>query len=230
MNNVAMQELRNLEIFKNICDDSLNKIIEMGVLIKYPSGRHIFRDKDDVKILYVVLSGTVSLDKSNECGHKRAIFILGKGKMINDVIIQELPSSINCEVFEEAEILSFNKEEFLKLMEVDFILTKNVMCSLSMKVRRLYRQIKNSTGVIKMEKRLCAKLWKLSKDYGYEKNGQVVVDKKITITYLADLLGSKRETISRALKILCNENLIEYKNKQIIVNNQEKLSEFFKAP
>ena len=40
----------------------------------------------------------------------------------------------------------------------------------------------------------------------------------ISITYLADLLGSKRETISRALKILLNENLIKYENKKIKSN------------
>ena len=58
----------------------------------------------------------------------------------------------------------------------------------------------------------------------------VIINMNMSITYLADLLGSKRETVSRALKILSNENLIKYENKKIKVINQEKLSEFFKAP
>jgi len=94
----------------------------------------------------------------------------------------------------------------------------------------MYRQLKNATGVIKMEKRLAAKLWKLSKDYGVSCDNGIVINMNISITYLADLLGSKRETISRALKILLNENLIEYKDKKIKVISQEKLAEFFKAP
>ena len=44
---------------------------------------------------------------------------------------------------------------------------KVVINSLSMKVRRLYRQIKNATP-IKIEKRVAAKLWKLARDYGIE--------------------------------------------------------------
>jgi len=94
----------------------------------------------------------------------------------------------------------------------------------------MYRQLKNATGVIRMEKRLAAKLWKLSKDYGVLCDNGLVINMNISITYLADLLGSKRETISRALKILLNENLIEYEDKKIKVISQEKLAEFFKAP
>jgi CRP-like cAMP-binding protein len=177
-----------------------------------------------------VVSGSVSLYKLNGNGNKRVVFILGSGKIINDVIIQDLPASINCEVFEEANILSYNKYEFMSIMENDFALSKNIIGSLAMKVRRMYRQLKNSTGVIKMEKKLAAKLWKLSKDYGVKCNNGVRINMNISVTYLADLLGAKRETISRSLKMLINEKLIEYDNKKIIIINQEKLAQFFKSP
>lgn len=230
MNKINVKQLEELDIFKNISKTSFEKLANFSEVKKYKVGSHVFRDKEEVTTLYVVVRGSVSLYKLNESGHKRVVFILGKGIMINDVIIQDLPASINCEVFEEAEILSYDKNVFLSIMEQDFILSKNIMCSLAMKVRRLYRQLKNATGTIKMEKRLAAKLWKLSKDYGIKAESGIIINMNISVTYLADLLGSKRETISRSLKILLNENLIEYDNKKIKIINQEKLSKFFKAP
>lgn len=194
---------------------SLNELLNLGEFKKYNAGSHIFRDKDDVKSLYVVLSGKVSLYKLNEFGNKRVIFILDKGKMINEVSIQDLPAAINCEVFEDAEIIKYNKQDFLRIMEDDFNLTKNVICSLSLKTRRMYRQLKNATGIIKMEKRIAEKIWKLSRDYGIECNEGTLINMNITVTYLADLLGDKRETISRGLKILHNEKLINYKDKKM---------------
>jgi len=230
MNKITIEQLDELDIFKNISKASFEKLIRFGEVKKYDRGSHIFRDKDDVTTLYVVVSGSVSLYKLNESGHKRVIFILGAGKMINDVIIQDLPSSINCEIFEEAQILSYDKYTFLEIMENDFTLSKNIISSLAMKVRRMYRQLKNASGIIRMEKKLAAKLWKLSKDYGVPCDNGVIINMNMSITYLADLLGAKRETVSRALKILSNEKLIEYENKKIKVINQEKLAEFFKAP
>ena len=230
MNKITMQQLETFDIFKNISKTTLERLSNLGEVKKYPAGSHLFRDKEEVTTLYIVVSGSVSLYKLNESGHKRVIFILGRGKMINDVIIQDLPASINCEVFEEAQILSYDKYTFLNFMENDFNLSKNIICSLAMKVRRMYRQLKNANGVIRMEKKLAAKLWKLSKDYGVPADNGRIINMNISITYLADLLGSKRETISRALKILLNEKLIEYKDKKIKVISQEKLAEFFKAP
>lgn len=230
MNKITVEQLKELDIFKNISKNSFEKLVKLGEVKKYEAGNHVFRDKEEITTLYVVVSGSVSLYKLNENGHKRVIFILGKGKMINDVVIHDLPSSINCEVFEEAEILSYDKNLFLDIMEHDFLLSKNIMCSLAIKVRRLYRQLKNATGTIRIEKKLAAKLWKLSKDYGIQGEDGVIINMNISVTYLADLLGSKRETISRALKILLNEKLIEYDSKKIKVINQEKLSQFFKTP
>lgn len=230
MNKITTEQLEEMEIFKNISKNSLKELVLLSEVKKYKSGSHVFRDKEDVNTLYIVVSGSVSLYKLNESGNKRVIFILGVGKMINDVIIQDLPTSINCEIFEDAELLSYDKYKFLNIMERDFILSKNVICSLSMKVRRMYRQLKNSNGTIRMEKKLAAKLWKLSKDYGIQCDNGIIINMNISVTYLADLLGSKRETISRALKILLKENLIEYKDKRIIVISRKKLSEFFKAP
>ena len=112
-------------------------------------------------------------------------------------------------------------------MKKDFELTTIIINSLSIKVRRMYRQIKNTTP-IKVEKRVAAKLWKLAKDYGVEVKEGTLIDLKISVTYLADMFGTHRETISRALKILQDKNLIICKSKQIIVINKDKLSEFFK--
>jgi CRP-like cAMP-binding protein len=230
MKNITKEQLQELEIFNNISKTSLDKLVKFGEVKKCKAGSHLFRDKEEVNTLYVVLSGNVSLYKLNESGQKRVIFILGKGKMINDVIIQDLPASINCEIFEDAQILSYDKNVFLNIMEEDFNLSKNIMFSLAMKVRRLYRQLKNATGVIRMEKKLAAKLWRLSKDYGIACESGVIINMNISVTYLADLLGSKRETISRSLKILLNENLIAYENKKIKIIDLEKLSHFFKSP
>lgn len=230
MKEISEEQLESLEIFKGVSKESLSKLSDLARVKKYLAGTHIFMDKEDINTLYIVLSGSVSLYKLNENGNKRVIFIFGRGKMVNDVIIQDLPTSINCEVFEEANILSYDKYEFMSIMENDFALTKNIIGSLAMKVRRMYRQLKNATGVIRIEKKLAAKLWKLSKDYGIKCDHGVMINMNISVTYLADLLGSKRETISRALKILLSENLIEYDNKKIKIIDQEKLAQFFKSP
>lgn len=213
---VKIEELKDLEMFNNISESTIGKILEESDVKEHRAGEILFEDKEDVFTVYFVLKGIVSLYKINECGQKKVIFMLGKGKIINEVIIKELPASINCEIFEDAVILGIKKEKLLNIMKEDFDLCKNIIISLSSKTRRLYRQLKNTPSSIKIEKRLAAKLYKLAKDYGVEHEDGIVIDMEISITYMADLLGSQRETVSRAMKVLQKNNLINYKSKKLL--------------
>ena len=49
------------------------------------------------------------------------------------------------------------------------------------------------------------------------------------MTYIADMFGATRETISRSMKILQENGFIKMRNKQIIVLNRKKLAEYFKS-
>lgn len=220
-------KLSEFSLFSQVNKKTIFKLNEICFVKELKKGEHLFRDKEVIKNIYVVKSGKVALYKQSESAQKKVIFILGKDTIVNEVIIDDLPSSINCEAFEKAEILCFDRMLFLDIMKDDFELSKIIINSLAMKVRRLYRQGKNSIP-IKVEKRVAAKLWKLSRDYGIEIEEGTLIDLNITITYLADMFGAPRETISRALKILNNEGLIINKNKKIIVPDRDKLVKFFK--
>lgn len=213
VNKISVEELRELELFKNLKTETLLKLSTIGIKVVARKGQHIFRDKEEVNTVYIVLKGKISLYKLSENSNKKVIFILGRDKIINEVILDDLPSSINCEVFEEGELLTINRLDFLELMKEDFELTISVVNSLSIKVRRLYRQLKNTTP-LKIEKKVAAKLWKLAKDYGVTTEDGILIDLNITITYLADLFGSQRETISRALGQLEDLKLIKFISKK----------------
>ncbi|MDZ4992830.1 helix-turn-helix domain-containing protein [Clostridium perfringens] len=228
MKTVSIDTLKSINFFSRLNDDTLNYIAQSSKVLKKKKGEHIFRDKDKVQDIFIVLKGKVTLYKMNEYGQKRIIYILGEESFLNEVIIDNLPSSINGEAFENSIILSIEKNKLLKIMSEDFELTKIVLNEMSKKIRRLYRQMKNVTP-IKLEKRVAAKLWKLSKDYGKEVAEGTLIDLDISITYLADMFGSPRESVSRAIKTLKDENLIIKNNKKIIIPDRERIAAYFKS-
>lgn len=229
MKNHLKPILNEFQLFKHIAPQTLNALSQKGIIENYAPGQHIFYDKDTVHCFYILISGTASLYKTNSNGQNKVIFIEDGGSLLNEVIFENLPSSINCQAISPCKVLVFYKDDFIHLMKQDFQLTQNVMNALTKRVRRLYRQLKNATSIIKIEKKLAAKLWKLSRDYGVPCENGVKINFSITVTSLSDLLGSYRETVSRALKLLIQKELIIYENKQIIIPNPDALSKFFKT-
>ncbi len=228
MNDSIKYKLKDLEIFSSLKNDELDILTSKSRVINLKKGEILFYERDSVNNVYIVLEGKVTLYRTSENGQKRVIFIIDKGKFINEIILDKKPASICCEGFENSKVLSIKRNDLLYIMDGNFQFTQQVMFSMTNKIRRMYRQLKN-TVPLKVEKRVAAKLWKLAKDYGEcEKNGEVI-KLNITVTYLSEMLGSSRETISRALKELKNKELIYYEGKKIIIKDRNKLSEFFKG-
>lgn len=221
--------LMGLSLFSNVKPQTIAEIVLNGRIQYYKADQSIFFDKDILSYIYFVLDGNACLYKTHASGQNKVIFILSKGDLLNESLSDELPSAINCKAYNDCVLLMIHKKTFLNLMQSDPILMENILNAFSKRIRRLYRQLKNSTSVIKMEKKLAAKLWKLSKDYGVPCEQGVLVNFPITITSLADFLGSYRETISRALKILIHNELVIYQNKYIIIPDPDKLSLYFKS-
>lgn len=228
MNKNINEVIPFIEVFRQASSQSTAALAASGTIRCLAKGEHLFFDKEPVEMLYIVVSGLVALYKINSQGEKKVIFIVGKGKMINEVVLQEQSASVNCEVFETAQILCFHRISFLRIMEQDFALTKDVFASAAMKVRRLYRQLKNTSTSVRGDKRLAAKLWKLSGDYGVQGKAGTKIDIDLSITYLADMLGSQRESVSRQLKVLAEQGLIQMHHGQITIPDRDKLSAYFK--
>ncbi|HEY8804084.1 MAG TPA: Crp/Fnr family transcriptional regulator [Clostridium sp.] len=227
MPQVTLRQLKDLSLFECVEDKTLDLIRAKVIIKKLKKSQMLFAERQCINNIYIVLEGKVTMYRLSEKGQKRVIFILNKGEIINEAIFDNYTASINCEAFEDSEIISISKVYLLNIMQRDFKLTEVILYSMSKKIRRLYRQIKNTVPT-KMDKRVAAKLWKLSKDYGVETQEGVLIDVKISITYLADMLGSSRETISRAVKELEIMDMVKIKHRKFIVN-REKLNQYFKS-
>ncbi|MGX8794880.1 Crp/Fnr family transcriptional regulator [Fusibacter sp. JL298sf-3] len=220
-------ELRVVNAFKNLEEDSRTRICEMAVLKRLPQGAMLFHESDHIQHFYAVLKGKVALYRISSNGAKRVFYILGAGDLLNEVVFDDLPVTVDCEIFEDAVVAAFPKEGMRHLMREDFELTMNIMNSLGRKQRRLYRQLKN-TVPIGIDKKLAAKLWKLSRDHGTSSGVWQRIDMKLSATYLSYMLGTTRESISRAMKVLKELGALKWEDGFLYVKEADLLTYYRK--
>lgn len=205
------------------------KAIGFATIRTFQKGEFISMDKEEVNQVYFVVKGYVSIFKVNKKLDKKVIFLYKAGEMLNEVILQEPVASVSCETLSEVTILSFKRKAFLSFMEQDFELTKLVMESMALKVRRLYHQLGNTSNMMNLEKQVAAKLWKLAKDFGVKDKDEIQIDFDLSITFLADMLGSKRESISRVVKCLTEKEIIKVRKNRFYICDPERLIRVVKS-
>lgn len=158
--------MNNIEVFKDIKESSkieLKKILKERQLARKEI---LFNERDIVDKVYFLKTGKISIFKMNENGERKVIFILRNGEMINEVSFDKSKTTtVSCEAFEKSIILECRAKDFIKVMEDDFALTKNILVHTQNTNRRLYRQLKNSIS-IRIDKKLAAKLYRIGKEFG----------------------------------------------------------------
>ena len=145
------EAFKKIEIFKNISPKTIEYIKPFSNLKKYREKEHIFMDKDEVSNIYIIVYGKAALYKLSNFGDKKVIFIFDNGKILNEHSLQDIKVSVNCEVLEDSIILSIPAKVLISAMEKDFELSKYMLNLMSLNIRRLYRQLQNTTIDLKCE-------------------------------------------------------------------------------
>lgn len=223
-------KLKNNKIFSCLSSECLEEINEVSTFLEVKKKETIFLEHTGADQIYFLLQGNVILYRENLNGKRKVIYMIGAGNFLNEVVIDGMKSSVSCDTFdscsflvipvEKIKILIFKYPEFGTLF----------FNSMSKKIRRLYRQVKNST-IISVEKKLAAKLWKLSQDYGKNQGEWTKLTIKINNTFLGEMLGTNRETVSRGMKKLIDLGVVSYKmeyNRKECFVKSESLKKFYK--
>lgn len=223
------KQIQQMELFQKIMPETMDKILQQGKVLTFPKGTFLMRAREPVASIYFQLSGKSVLYNLTHAGKRKILFVCGRGVLLNEHVFNNHTSSIYCETIDQSEILVIPTTDFIKTMETDFELTKNILEAQEKKIWRLSHQLKNTTSSIQLERKLASKLWKLSRDFGVETDAGIEIDINLSVTFLADMLGVPRETTSRICSTLMETGLIKVNKKRITIVNPEKMSLFFRT-
>lgn len=217
-----ISEIESIDVFKNIKKESIEKLVEYGEKIELKKNECLYQDRQILEYVYFIISGKITLCKTNENGESKVIFLLNSGKIINQPLMRKNTSAVECWGFENSVLFRVSFDDFDKIMSEDYTLSRNCMIFMEYRIRSLYRQLKNSV-TINIEKKLAAKLYRLGTEYGIktENDDYTLINIAITNTYLSKMLGCQRETVSRAMKVLTENGIVKNKGRKLYINMKE---------
>lgn len=219
------QAIEKCPVFDQAGPQTRKQAASCGVLKRYKKNELIFREREDVARIYFVVCGYAALFRLNCHCDKRILFICGNGELLNEIILENPEASNSAQAFVEAVVLSFSRNQFLAMMQCDFAFSKAVLDSAAKKIRRLYHQIANASGMFLLERQVASKIWKMARDFGEQTQEGVLISFEMPVTFLADMVGSKRESVSRAVRKLKEKGVLKIKKNRFLVPDMDRLQE-----
>ncbi len=219
--------LTKLELFQDVGKDTLDGLWKEGRIEQVPRNIRIIEAGKHIDYVYLQINGISSVYTLTHTGSRKVISLLGGGNILNDAIINQRPSSVYCETYQDSQIFVIPIDRFRYWMEKDYSLVVAVISMQDLRTKKLSHQLRNTVSNISIERRLASKLWKLARDFGKPCEKGTEINLNLPITFLADMLGVPRETASRACKSLINEDLIRIEKKRIIIVDSDEIVKRF---
>jgi CRP-like cAMP-binding protein len=219
--------LNGLSFFQPLEESTRRTLWESGRVRRCERRRLLFQAGDVIQTLYFQLSGKSCIYTVTPSGQRKVHFVCGVGELLNQNTINPSVSASCCEMLEESTIFSVPSEVVARCMRSDFELVRSLVAAQERKLWRLEHQLKNTVSSMYMERKLAAKLWKLSRDFGVPRENGLEIDMDLSVSFLADMLGIPRETTSRLRSALIRSGLISVSGRRITVIDPEGMKQLY---
>ena len=225
MKNIEL--LKTVSLFWDLDKTDLGYISDKMVSKKFENGNLIFLEESEGKNLFFVVEGSVKVTRLSKDGREVILAMLNAGDFFGEMsLLDGEARSANVIALEKTEVLSLNRDDFLVVLHDYPKIAIQLLKEMTSRLRKSDRQIV-SLSLSDAEKRIALCIVRFADEQGVIKNGQVTIPKIPIQQDIANMAGTSRETVSRAMSLLTEEKYIERNGKELkILNYKNFIKEF----
>jgi CRP-like cAMP-binding protein len=167
--------------------------------------------------MFVIMSGRVKVVIFGENGREVTLSILRPGDSFGEMsLFDGEERSANCIAIEPTTMLVLGREDLLRHLASHPRTALNLLGEMARRLRRADQSIAQ-LALCDVNERLIHRLVSLAREEGTEAPDGVLVRRRPTQQELANMIGSCRETISRAFNQLARDGLIIPRGRALVV-------------
>ncbi|SNR98975.1 CRP/FNR family transcriptional regulator, anaerobic regulatory protein [Anaerovirgula multivorans] len=215
--------LKRIPAFSQLKEADIQEISKITIERSFRKGAIIFMEGDPGEAFYFIKSGKVKVYKTTPDGREHIFTILSEGGVFAEVtLFNEIPYPASAEVLEDAEIGMIKNKELEDLIRRNAEIALQIIKVFSKKLFSSQQKVKElALGDTYM--RIAKTLITFAEDHGVKTSNGIEIRLNISRQELANMIGTARETVSRALSQFKKEGSIDIEGKKIIIKNMEKL-------
>ncbi|MBJ6727067.1 Crp/Fnr family transcriptional regulator [Geomesophilobacter sediminis] len=210
-------------LFSGLSDEHLADVAQIAVRRPFAKGETLFTEGEQAEGFYLLARGALKLCKISPDGREKVLHMVHPVETFAEAaFFGDGRYPAEARGVEKGEVLYFPRESFMGLLERNPRFSMNLIASLSMLLRRFAHQIEE-LSFADAPSRLASYLLELGNRKGTTFQGKTYVELDMRKGELASRLGTVSETLSRTLKKLKDEGIIEVDGSKVVILNVERL-------
>ena len=219
--------LQSVSIFWDLNESDLGHIADKMVAKHFENGNYIFLEDSEGEQCFFVLEGSVKVTRLSKDGREVILAMLNEGDFFGEMSLLDGESrSANVIALEKTKVLTLDRNDFIAVVNDYPQIAVQLLKELARRLRKSDRHIA-SLSLSDAEKRIALCIIRFADEQGVIQNGKVSIPKTPIQQDIANMAGTSRETVSRALGLLEKEDLIERNGRELIILDYKKFIKEF---
>jgi len=199
---------QKVALFSGIPAEDRLALARAATVRTYRRGDVIVRQGQPGESFFVIVKGRVAVTILSPDGREVVLNTLGEGDHFGEMaLVDDAPRSASVVAQERSELALLSREVFVDLLRSNFVLTRALLATLSRRLRRANATIEG-LAALDVKSRLARYFRELAATRGKKAGGGWAVVVRPSQREIADTIGSSRETVSRTMSQMAEQQLI----------------------
>ena len=216
------EQLRKIPLFAGLDNESLKLLTTRFRRRKFGAGEALFHEGDPGQTLYIVLTGSVLIQRVTREMETIHIAQRNAGDHFGELaLFDELPRSADAETGSASELLLLDRRDLMEFLENHPSVAWNIIRTLSARIRESSEQAVRSTSLDvlgRLAAFLCDQCATVTPD-----TAKTYTLPRMTNEQIALRINTSRESVNRRLARLETMRVVSREGRTIVVTNLQKL-------
>lgn len=216
--------LATLPVFSALNSRQIKELLSNSHHIKLSKDQTLFNMGDIAHSFYLLTNGQVKFTRNSLEGVEKVLEIVRPGYFFAESVmfLTENRYPTNCVAVKQSEVISFNNQQFVKLLHESTELSMALLANLS---KRLHQKVKEIDGLT-LQNATIRVVNYLTSLFPDSSANSIKIELDTPKQTIASIISVTPETFSRILKELDDNGLLEIKRESVFIPDIKKLSEY----
>jgi CRP-like cAMP-binding protein len=218
--------IHKVPIMSSLNEEELIKISDMISHHIFSKGEILCLEGDSIDSIIIIHEGSAKAYKNTPDGREQILYVFREGDFFGEHnLFRKHFSSYTVEALETLKTCHLSRDEFQTLLYKYPSIAVKIIDELGNRLSRL-ENVMQSIGVRNVDSRIAETLLEFASKYGRKEPEGIAIQLPLSREGIANYLGVARETLSRKLSQLEDDNIIRsINNKRILILDYDALLE-----
>lgn len=211
----AVDSLRAIPLFSRVTDADLEDIAAHLIERRFPKNTTVVEEGLPGDYMYVIRQGRVKVTKASEDGREKIMQFMELGDFFGEMaLLSNDPRSASVKTLEPSVLLALSRRDFIEQLRQSPDLALAVIGELTDRLRETNEQASSMSfqGVKDRTRGLFERIARIDP----ARDG-LRLTPAMTHQQIADMIGTSRETVTRAIKQLKDEDWLGQEGKRYVI-------------